>query len=374
MEFVDKFDELRYQLRKLNFDALKRQAVYINADPGELAKATDFGRCHDPRNMLVEIIKKLYETTVPVLDLKELPPGWDGSETGRLGEGERVMVDMFGATLGRDKDDESIGADLKALHDKRGYVLYELPRRGLHGSYEVKVDNIRRTVVLPRENLIKQDDEKANKGLFRAVLINDVENLLKLLERTEKPSDALDRRKQLIPQRDDPATEDKSDMWRAEPGVLRVVEAINQNDTDFDREYFDKTLYEVSCMKAAEQHEPLLVKQALMEKLLLKAVITDDLTSTIQLMEEDGEMYVLPLLRALCSGNGPWGSNPPTPVLELARRIWSDGGYGHYGGSVRTLDAAAQLGGQCWLYGCTSPRSGWRNSAKTSTRRCTRRR
>ena len=350
MEFVDKFDELRYQLRKLDFESLKRQAVNIAADPGQLTKATDFSRCIDPRNALVEIIKQLYEEVVPVLDLKELPPGWDGSETGRLGEGERVAVDMFGGTLGHDVHDESIGADLRALHEKRGYVMYELPHRGLHGSYEVKIDKIRRTVVLPRENLIKQNDELANMGLFMAVLGNNVENLQKLLERTEKPSDALDRRKLLIPQKQDPTTEDKSDMWRAEPGVLRVVESINHNDTDFDREHFDKTLYEVSCARAAEQYEPLPVKQLLMEKLLLKAVVTDDLTSTIQLMEEDGEVYVLPLLRALCSASGPWSSNPQTPVLELARRIWSDGGYGHHGGSANTLDAAVHLGGQCWLY------------------------
>lgn len=350
MQFVDKFDELRYQLRKLSFEALTRQAVSINADAAQVAKAMDFNRCIDPRNALIEIIKHLYEHTVPVLDLKELPPGWDGSETGRLAEGERVKVDMFGATLGRDEDDGAIGDDLRALHDKRGYVLYELPHRGLHGSYEVKIDKIRRTVVLPRENLIKQEDEMANKGLFKAVLINDVENLRKLLERTEKPSDALDRRKELIPRLEEAREENDSDKWRTEPGVLRVVESVNSNDTDFDREYFDKTLYEVACLKAAEQHEPLPVKLLLMEKLLLKAVVLDDLTSTIQLLEEDGEIHVQPMLRAACSEMGPWGSNPPTPVLELARRIWKEGGYGHHGGMANTLDAAVHLGGQCWLY------------------------
>jgi hypothetical protein len=59
---------------------------------------------------------------------------------------------------------------------------------------------------------------------------------------------------------------------------------------------------------------------------------------------------VQPLLSAQCSAKGTWSSNPQTPVLELARRIWSDGGYGHHGGSANTLDAAVHLGGQCWLY------------------------
>lgn len=349
---ADPFDELRFQLRKLSLEALIRQAVSIKISKKQVAKATNFNRCVDPRNALIEMIKDLYEVTSPVLDLKELPPGWDGSETGRLAEGERVKVNAFGALglRGKDADIDQLGADVKALHDKRGYVLYELPLRGLHGSYEVKIDRIRRTVVLPRENLIRQEDEKANKGLFSAVLANDLSNLRKLLERVERPSDALDRSGVLIPRVVETQTDDKSDLWRAEPGVLRVVNSVNTNDRDFDRDFFDKTLFEVACIKAAEQHEPLSVKLMLMQKLLIKAVVCDDLDTTMALVEEDDQLYTLDMLRTACSTNGPWATDPPTAVMALARRIWKVGGYGHHGGMANTFEAAEHLGGRCWLY------------------------
>eukprot|EP01043_Picozoa_sp_COSAG02_P031460 COSAG02_NODE_2054_length_9987_cov_26.435882_2_plen_1474_part_00 len=347
LKIVDKFDELRFHLRKLSLEALIRQALNIDADRKAVKKAISYNRCIDPRSALVEIIKHLYETTVPVLDLKELPPGWDGSETGRLAEGERVRVN---ATAGLHGDTSAIKADVKALHDRLGYVVYELPLRGLHGSYEVKIDRIGRSVVLPRENLIKIEDEKANKGLFTAVLLNDVQNLRKLLERTEKPSDALDKTGAPIPRLLESQAEDDSDKWRAEPGVLRVVETVNTNDRDFAREYFNKTLYEVACLKAAEQHELLAVKQLLMEKMLLKAVVEDDVQTVNGLLEDDDQLYMLPMLRTSCSTSGPWGTNPPTSVLALARQIWKDGGYGHHGGMANTMEAAEHLGGKCWLH------------------------
>merc|ERR1712188_170842 len=67
-------------------------------------------------------------------------------------------------------------------------------------------------------------------------------------------------------------------------------------------------------------------------------------------VEEDDQLYMLPMLRASCSTSGPWGTNPPTSVLGLARHIWKDGGYGHHGGMANTLEAAEHLGGKCWLY------------------------
>ena len=346
MQHEDTFDELRFHLRKLSLEALTRQALDIDADQKVVAKATDASRCIDPRNTLVEIIKQLYETTVPVLDLRELPPGWDGSETGRLAEGERVRVNAFAGLQG---EMGHVSADVQALHDKRGYVVYELDG-GMHGSYEVKIDKIRRTVVLPRENLVRQHDEKANKGLVTAVLSNDVQSLRKLLERVDKPADAFDRSGALVARMEDSHVEDNSDRWKGEPGVLRVVQTVNMNDRDFDREYHSKGLFEIACLRAAEHHEPLAVKQLLMEKLLLKAVIQDDLPTVQMLVEEDDQLYMLPLLRSSCSTMGPWATNPPTAVIELARQIWKAGGYGHHGGMANTMEAAEHLGGRCWLH------------------------
>jgi hypothetical protein len=347
LQIADKFDDLRYHLRKLSLEALIRQALSAGADRKLVKKAVDYNRCIDPRSALVEIIKDLYETTVPVLDLKELPPGWDGSETGRLAEGERVRVNAYVGIQGEEKD---VKGDVRALHEKFGYVVYELPLRGLHGSYEVRIDSIGRTAILPRENLVKVEDEKANKGLYTAVLINDVQNLRKLLERTEKPSDALDRNGAPIPRLVESQAEDGSDTWRAEPGLLRAIETINANDSDFPREYFNKTLFNVACLKAEEHHEPLGVKQLLMEKMLLKAVVEDDLETVDAIFEEDDQLYALPMLRACCSTSGPWGTLPPTPVIYLARQIWKDGGYGQHGGMANTMEAAEHLGGKCWLH------------------------
>ena len=79
--------------------------------------------------------------------------------------------------------------------------------------------------------------------------------------------------------------------------------------------------------------------------MMVKAVVMDDLVRIFAAVPEGRSSH---LLRALASENGPRAAKPCMPIIELARRIWENGGYGHTGGSADTAEGAELLGGLCW--------------------------